>query len=198
MLRSMVVSPTPTRAEVSDISNAVLDGCDSILLSDEIAVGEYPVEAVRVADITIREAEKMYPYYNDLPSTDRTQAIASSASKLLEDLNSKPIVITSTGRAAMQLSRFRPEKDIIVFGHDELVLRQLALTWGVNPVSVVPEEPNVGKLVAMLIKESLATGLISEHDVVTMVHGFMTGVAGTTNTVQVLDVKEYLTREDRT
>ena len=98
----------------------------------------------------------------------------------------------------MQLSRFRPEKDIIVFGHDELVLRQLALTWGVNPVSVVPEEPNVGKLVAMLIKESLATGLISEHDVVTMVHGFMTGVAGTTNTVQVLDVKEYLTREDRT
>ena len=129
---------------------------------------------------------------------DRTQAIASSASKLLEDLNSKPIVITSTGRAAMQLSRFRPEKDIIVFGHDELVLRQLALTWGVNPVSVVPEEPNVGKLVAMLIKESLATGLISEHDVVTMVHGFMTGVAGTTNTVQVLDVKEYLTREDRT
>ena len=197
-LRSMVVSPTPTRAEVSDISNAVLDGCDSILLSDEIAVGEYPVEAVRVADITIREAEKMYPYYNDLPSTDRTQAIASSASKLLEDLNSKPIVITSTGRAAMQLSRFRPEKDIIVFGHDELVLRQLALTWGVNPVSVVPEEPNVSKLVAMLIKESLATGLISEHDVVTMVHGFMTGVAGTTNTVQVLDVKEYLTREDRT
>ena len=98
---------------------------------EEIAVGEYPVEAVRVADITIREAEKVYPFYKDLPANDRTQAIASSASKLLESLDSKPIVITSTGRAAIQLSRFRPDKDIIVFGHDELVLRQLALTWGV-------------------------------------------------------------------
>jgi len=196
MLRSMVVSPTPTRAEVSDISNAVLDGCDSILLSDEIAVGEYPVEAVRVADITIREAEKVYPFYKNLPANDRTQAIASSASKLLESLDSKPIVITSTGRAAIQLSRFRPDKDIIVFGHDELVLRQLALTWGVNPVSVVPEEPNVGELVSMLIKEAVSTGLVSENDVVTMVHGFMTGVSGTTNTLQVLDVHEYLTRQD--
>ena len=75
MLRSMVNSPTPTRAEVSDIANAVLDGCDSILLSDEIAVGSYPVEAVRIADAAIAQAEKMYHYYSEFPQRDQTQSV---------------------------------------------------------------------------------------------------------------------------
>ena len=194
MLRTMVVSPTPTRAEVSDISTAVLEGCDSILLSDEIAVGQYPVEAVRVADVTIRESEKIFPYYKDLDAKDRTQAIASSAVKLTKELNSKPIVVTSTGRAAVEVSRFRPENDIIVFSHDESVQRKLALVWGVIPVGVIPPEQDIAKLVSMLINESIATGLVADTDVVTIVHGVMTGVSGTTNTIQVLDLKEYLAR----
>ena len=194
ILRSMVDSPTPTRAEVSDISTAVLEGCDSILLSDEIAVGQYPVEAVRVADVTIRESEKIFPYYKDLDAKDRTQAIASSAVKLTKELNSKPIVVTSTGRAAVEVSRFRPENDIIVFSHDESVRRKLALVWGVIPVGVIPPEPDIAKLVSMLINESIATGLVADTDVVTIVHGVMTGVSGTTNTIQVLDLKEYLAR----
>jgi pyruvate kinase len=194
MLRSMMLSPTPTRAELSDIANAVLDGCDSILLSDEIAVGQYPVEAVRMADITIREAEKIYPYYKNLESWDRTQAIAAAAANLTRTLNSKPIVVTSTGRAAFEVSRFRPENDIIVFSHDQSVLAKLALAWGVVPVGVIPPEPDIAKLVSMLIKESLATGLVAETDVVTIVHGFMTGVSGTTNTIHVLHVQDYLAR----
>lgn len=194
ILRSMVDSPTPTRAEVSDISTAVLEGCDSIMLSDEIAVGQYPVEAVRVADVTIRESEKIFPYYKDLDAKDRTQAIASSAVKLTKELNSKPIVVTSTGRAAVEVSRFRPENDIIVFSHDESVRRKLALVWGVIPVGVIPPEPDIAKLVSMLINESIATGLVADTDVVTIVHGVMTGVSGTTNTIQVLDLKEYLAR----
>ncbi len=194
MLRSMVSSPTPTRAEVSDIANAVLEGCDSILLSDEIAVGEYPVEAVRVADTTIREAEKIFPYYKDLPAGDRTQAIASGAARLTQELHSKPIVVTSTGRAAVEVSRFRPESDIIAFSHDATVLRKLALVWGVCPVGVIPPEPDIAKLVQMLIRESLATGLVSDSDLVTIVHGFMTGVSGTTNSIQVLDIRSYLER----
>jgi len=192
MLRSMVVSPTPTRAEVSDITNAVLDGCDSILLSDEIAVGQYPVEVVRVADITIREAEKIYPYYQDFRSQDRTQAIAASAVRLVKELDSKPIVVTSTGRAAFEVSRYRPENDIIAFSHDEAVLRRLALAWGVCPVGVLPPERDIAKLVAMLVKESISTGLVADTDVVTIVHGYLTGVSGTTNTIQMVDLKEYL------
>ena len=124
-----------TRAEVSDISNAVLEGCDSILLSDEIAVGAYPDEAVRVADVTIRESEKIYPYHKDFQSQDRTGAIADSAGRLNQTLNSIPIVVTSTGRAAFQISRSRPDRDILVFSHDEAVLRKVCMGWPVSNIS---------------------------------------------------------------
>ena len=196
MLRSMVVSPTPTRAEISDLANAVLDGCDSILLSDEIAVGQYPVEAVRMADVSLREGEKIYPYYKDFSTGDRTQAIAASASRLTKDLDSKPIVITSTGRAAFEVSRFRPENDILVFAHEESVLRRLCLGWGLHPVGVLPPERDIAKMVSMLVNKSLSTGLVADSDIVTIIHGFLTGVSGTTNTLQVLDLQEYLARPE--
>lgn len=192
ILRSMVDSPTPTRAEVSDITNAVLDGCDAILLSDETAVGQYPVEAVRVADVTIREAEKIYPYHQAHGSRDRTQAIAAAADQLVRSLRSKPIVITSTGRAAFEVSRFRPDNDILVFSHDPTVLPRLALAWGLCPVGVIPPERDVANLVASLVNAAMESGLITRDDVVTIVHGFLPGVSGTTNTIQVLDIREYL------
>lgn len=198
MLRSMVESPIPTRAEVSDITNAVLDGCDAILLSDETAVGQFPVETVRVAETTIRAAEGIYPYHQKHSSRDRTQAIAFAAGQLVQSLNSKPIVITSTGRAAFEVSRFRPENNIIVFSHDEAVLRKLCLGWGLSPVGVVPPEADVAKLVGMLINASLESGMVQREDVVTIVHGFLPGVSGTTNTIQVLDVEEYLSRSTAT
>lgn len=198
MLRSMVESPTPTRAEVSDITNAVLDGCDAILLSDETAVGQYPVESVKVAEATIRESETVYPYHKDLDSRDRTQAVAYAADRLVQSLHSKPIVITSTGRAAFEVSRFRPDQNIIVFSHDETILRRLCLGWGLSPVGVVPPERDVAKLVGMLLQAALESGMVQDHDVVTIVHGFLPGVSGTTNTIQVLDMHEYLARTSTT
>ncbi len=192
MLRSMIESPTPTRAEISDIANAVWDGCDAIMLSDETTVGKYPVDAVKYADAAIREAEKVYPYYKDFSSRDRTQAIAGAASDLVRTLKAKPIVLTSTGRAAFEVSRFRPSADIIVFSHDEAVLRKMCLGWGLAPTGVIPPERDVPKLVAMVVKAALATGLVTETDVVTIVHGLLVGVSGTTNTIQVLDMQEYL------
>ena len=197
MLRSMVMSPTPTRAEVSDISNAVLDGCDSILLSDEIAVGQFPVEAVQVADVTIRESERVYPFHKNFRARDRTQAIAAGASRLVNELNAKPIVVTSTGRAAFELARYRPESDVIVFAHDAETLGKLCMGWGLYPSGVIPLEEDIAKLVAMLINAAMSTGLVTESDVVTIVHGNLTGVSGTTNTIQVLDVGEYLARYAR-
>ena len=194
MLLSMVESPTPTRAEVSDITNAVLDGCDAILLSDETAMGKFPVETVKVAESTIRSAESVYPYHQEHSPRDRTQAVALAAGQLVKSLNSKPIVITSTGRAAFEVSRVRPENGVLVFSHDEAVLRKMCMGWGLYPVGVVPPERDVATLVGMLIDASLESGMVQDHDVVTIVHGFMPGVTGTTNTIQVLDVSEYLSR----
>ena len=194
MLLSMVISPTPTRAEVSDVSNAVLEGADAILLSDETAVGQYPGEALRVAVSTINEAEseESYPYYKNMVSHDRTQAITSAAAGLVRALDSKPIVLTSTGRAALELARFRPANDILAFSHDPSVLRKLCLGWGIQPTGVIPIQPDVAELVYTVLQSALDLGAVSEQDVVTIVHGFLTGVSGTTNAVQVLSMQEYL------
>ena len=194
MLLSMVISPTPTRAEVSDVSNAVLEGTDAILLSDETAMGQYPVEALRVAVSTINEAESedLYPYFKNMGTRDRTQAITSAAAGLVRTLDSKPIVLTSTGRAALELARFRPANDILAFSHDPAILRRLCLGWGIQPTGVIPVQPDVAELVFEVIQSALDLGAVNEDDVVTIVHGFLTGVSGTTNAVQVLSVREYL------
>lgn len=194
MLRSMVISPTPTRAEVSDVSNAVLEGTDAILLSDETAMGQHPVEALRVAVSTINEAESadLYPFYKDMRTRDRTQAITAAAAGLVRTLNSKPIVLTSTGRAALELARFRPANDILAFSHDPAVLRKLCLGWGIQPTGVIPIQPDVAELVYQVLQSALDLGAVTEQDVVTIVHGFLTGVSGTTNAVQVLSMREYL------
>ena len=194
MLRSMVDSPTPTRAEVSDVSNAVLEGTDAILLSDETAMGQYPVEALRVAVSTINEAESedQYPYFKNMDTRDRTQAITSAAAGLVRTLDSKPIVLTSTGRAALELARFRPANDILAFSHDPTVLRKLCLGWGIQPTGVIPIQPDVAELVYQVLQSALDLGAVTDQDVVTIVHGFLTGVSGTTNAVQVLSMQEYL------
>ncbi len=200
MLWSMVVSPAPTRAEVSDVTNAVLDRCDSIMLSDETAVGQHPLEAFDMADSTVKETEKIYPYFSDLGSRDRTQAITSAAARLVRALGSKPVVVTSTGRAALELSRFRPDINVLAFSHDAAVLQKLCLGWGISPGGVIPPQQDVAALVASVVETGLEGGVLAEDDVVTIVHGFLPGVSGTTNAVQVLDMREYLslTKDHRT
>ncbi|MCH7737972.1 MAG: pyruvate kinase [Chloroflexi bacterium] len=200
MLWSMVVAPAPTRAEISDVTNAVLDGCDAIMLSDETAVGQYPLEAYKMADATIKETETIYPYFSNLGSRDRTQAITSAAARLVQSLGSKPVVVTSTGRAAFELARFRPDADILAFSHDAAVLQKLCMGWGIRPGGVIPPQGDVAGLVASVIQAGLDGGTIEETDVVTIVHGFSPGVSGTTNAVQVLDMREYLAhvKEERT
>ena len=192
MLWSMVVAPAPTRAEISDVTNAVLDRCDAVMLSDETAVGQHPLEAFNMADATVRETETIYPYFSDLGSRDRTQAITSAAARMVRSLDSKPVVVTSTGRAAFELARFRPDADIIAFSHDGAVLQKLCMGWGIRPGGVIPPQRDVASLVASVVQAGLDGGTIEETDVVTIVHGFSPGVSGTTNAVQVLDMREYL------
>ena len=192
MLASMIVAPVPTRAEISDIANAVLDGCDAILLSDETAIGQYPVETLKFADITVQESEQIYPYHKPLPSHDRTQAIAGAAASLVRTLDSHPVVLTSTGRAAFEVSRYRPDHEILVISHDDAILRKVCIGWGLIPIGVIPPETDIPKLVARIVKTAIDSGLVTRHDILTIVHGFLTGVTGTTNTIQVLDLKEYI------
>ena len=147
-----------------------------------------------MANTIITEAEKIYPYYKELETHDQTQAIALAASRLTRELRSRPIVVTSTGRAAFEVSRFRPDSNIIVLSHDESILPRLCLGWGLTPVGVVPAERDVAKLVSLLIKTSMNSGLLEDVDVVTIVHGYLAGVSGTTNTIQILDLQEFLSR----
>lgn len=197
ILRTMVVSPTPTRAEISDINNAVLEGADAILLSDETAMGQYPAEALRVAVSTINESELDYPYHRRLAPGNRTQAITSAAAQMVQMLQAKPLVVTSTGRAAFELSRYRPARDIHAFSHDPQVLRKLALGWGICPVGVIAPEQDVAQLIFSVIRKALDEGSISVDDVVTIVHGFLPGVSGNTNAIQVLEMREYLAHASR-
>ncbi|MDA1128063.1 MAG: pyruvate kinase [Chloroflexi bacterium] len=192
MLWSMVVAPAPTRAEISDVTNAVLDGCDVIMLSDETAMGQHPLEAFHMADVTVKETETIYPFFSDLSTRDRTQAITSAAARLVRSLGAKPVVVTSTGRAAFELARYRPNSDILAFSHDSAVLQKLCMGWGIRPGGVISPQQDMAELVASVIRTGLEGGTIEETDVITIVHGFSPGVSGTTNSVQVLDMREYL------
>ena len=193
MLRSMVIAPTPTRAEVSDVSNAVLEGTDAILLSDETAMGQYPVEALRVAVSTINEAESedMYPYFNNMGcGTDPGHHLRRRRTGAHPRLQAH--CADQHGQAALELARFRPSNDILAFSHDPAVLRKLCLGWGIQPTGVIPVLSDVAELVYQVLQSALDLGAVSEQDVVTIVHGFLTGVSGTTNAVQVLSMQEYI------
>jgi pyruvate kinase len=141
MLESMVENPFPTRAEVADVANAVFDGTDAVMLSEETAVGKHPVEAVRVLSRVAREAEKALPYQETMRRRRallhpvQEDAISLSASELAFDIGAVAVVApTRTGSTARRISKFRGPQPIIALTENETVMRQLGLSWGVHPV----------------------------------------------------------------
>ncbi|RMA97005.1 pyruvate kinase [Hydrogenothermus marinus] len=187
MLTSMLNSPRPTRAEVSDIANAVLDGTDAVMLSDETAVGKYPIEAVNVMKKTIIEAEKIYPYIKEYQSIDdKTQSIAYSATKLSDRLKAKAIVaFTKSGRTARNVSKFRPKAPIIAITHDLKTFRRLNIVWGVNPYMII-EKGNSEELLCKFVKQAYEKDFNKEDILVALV-GFLGGISGSTSIIRVLD-----------
>jgi pyruvate kinase len=140
MLDSMIQNPRPTRAEVSDVANAVLDGTDAVMLSGETAAGRYPVEAVKVMASVVQEVERS-EIYNRLPDPVRvnehtfSNAIARAAVKAAEDLGLKALAVyTETGHSASLVSACRPNAAIIAFSRHDEVLRRLSLRWGIRPL----------------------------------------------------------------
>lgn len=196
MLESMTENPRPTRAEVSDVANAVLDQVDAVMLSAESASGKYPVEAVETMVNVIASVESHPDYHHGIkihwdnlnPEEMEFMAIASSSASLGERLGVRAIVTgTATGRTAKTTSAFRPAAKIIAVTHDEQTRNQLALVWGVEPIIV---RPTINfNLFFDHVMEEIKTGHgLKKGDKVVIVIGTTAGVSGTTNTIKVATV----------
>lgn len=193
MLKSMVVQTTPTRAEVTDVANAVLDGSDALMLSEETASGSHPVEAVRVMDRVIRKAESIYSYLQDHPAESVTQSIAGSAARMAEEVNARAIItFTRTGTSAIQISRYRPRAPVIAAAHSPEVLRGLSIVWGCIPLTAISSHRPPEELLESSIGESIERGYLEENSTVVVTSGIPFGKPGTTNTIRILKAEEVL------
>lgn len=191
MLESMIKNPRPTRAETTDIANAVYDGTSAIMLSGETAAGAYPVEAlktmVRIAERTEEDVDyrKRFFEYDRKVNPDITDAICHATCTTAHDLNAKAIVtVTKSGRSGRMISRYRPECDIISCATTEKVCRQLALSWGVTPI-LIKEEKEVFDLFDKAIQAAVKVDLLKKGDLTVITSGVPIGISGTTNMIKV-------------
>ncbi len=194
MLESMIEKPRPTRAEASDVANAVLDGSDAVMLSGETAVGKYPVEAAqamaRIAEYTehFMRQEYVNPPALLLQGQTITDAIGESTVELACDLNAKLIItLTSSGYSARMVARHRPPVPILAVTVEERVRRRLALVWGVQS-ACVPEQRDIERLVRDALRVALEQKLALPGDRVVITAGVPSGISGSTNMIQVRTV----------
>jgi pyruvate kinase len=191
MLESMVKSPTPTRAEATDVANAVLDGTDAVMLSEETSIGKYPLEAIQMMVKIILEAETVLPHdnvYNE-PKIDFLNevddATARAACEIACQINAKVIVaLTAGGTTALRVAKHRPAQPILAVTQSEIVMRRLNLVWGTYPlIKVAPNTLEEWEGVAR--QTALESGLVKAGDVIVVTAGLPLGVPGSTNIVRV-------------
>ncbi|MBD2355703.1 pyruvate kinase [Tolypothrix sp. FACHB-123] len=189
MLDSMVSNPRPTRAEVSDVANAILDGTDAVMLSNETAVGSYPVEAVAtMARIAERIEQEERQNANRLMRDTRRSipnAISQAVGQIAEQLGAAAIMtLTQTGATARNVSKFRPQTPILAITPHVNVARQLQMVWGVKPLLVL-ELPSAGQTFQAAINVAQENKLLTEGDLVVMTAGTLQGVSGSTDLIKV-------------
>ena len=190
MLESMIKQPRPTRAEISDVANAVYDGSSAIMLSGETAAGAYPVEAVRAMAKIAEQAELNTNYIAYIKDSDYhvknlAEALSHSACTLAQDIGAKVIVVcTRTGGTARTVSRFRPMIDIIGMTTDESAYRKLALSWGVIPM-MSEEFYSVDVLFHYAKRAAIDTGLVKKGDKIVLTGGTPNGKSGNSNLINV-------------
>ncbi len=195
MLDSMIRNPRPTRAEVGDIANAIIDGTSAVMLSGETAGGKYPVEAVKTMAKVCAVTEAALDYEHILNNSEKferntTNVIVRHAVEMAEELSADAIVIaTSTGFSSRNLAKFRPEMDTFAVTDDDRVLRQMSLQWGVTGVKGKSRGREIFESTAKVVKRA---GYIKEGDLIVMVAGIPQGVAGSTNVVKVHQVASTL------
>lgn len=200
MLDSMIRNPRPTRAEVTDVANAILDGTDAIMLSGETAAGNYPIEAVKVmseiADSTEKSSEFTETTKNRMDWMDNftTNAISRSTRALSVQLGASAIITaTATGSTSKAISRIRPLVPIIATTFNRDVLRKLALTWGVYPIqSEICEGTDA--VIDLSITSAMEKGFVKEGELVIITAGVPVGVGGTTNLIKVHTIGEILVK----
>lgn len=196
MLESMITNPRPTRAEISDVANAIYDGSSAIMLSGETAAGAYPVEAVRTMASIAESAESNIDYKErfrnlDTPIKTITDAVSHSICAASFDLDIKAIIaVSQSGYTARKLSRFRPSVPIIAATTSVKAYNQLAMNWGVMPTLSKMQE-NSDALFRHAMSCALNTGLVTEGDLVVVAAGVPVGVSGNTNTMRIDYVKKF-------
>jgi len=191
MLESMINHPDPTRAEASDVANAILDGTSALMLSGETAVGRFPVESVQTMDRIARAVEPSLGYRHELARTaDQPfptvgEAMSNAACDIAEVLGAVAIVVpTFTGRTASAVARHRPRRPVIAVTHRKHAAQQLAIEWGVVPAEV-EECRDVEHLWARSLEAARATGIVQPGDRVVITAGTAVNVPGTTNLIKV-------------
>jgi pyruvate kinase len=191
MLESMVDSPRPTRAEASDVANAVLDGSDALMLSGETAVGKYPVEAVTMMHRIICAAEtqllQQRPVYEGRGEGEESiaHAVSDAACLAAADVGAKAIIVfTQTGSTALFVSKRRPIAPIIAFTPDERVRRRLSLLWGVVPYCL-PFVDSTDELIRLMDERLEAEGIARQGDVVVIVAGIPLSARGRANFLKI-------------
>ena len=187
----MITNPRPTRAEISDVANAVYDGTSAIMLSGETASGKYPLECirtmVRIAGRTEQDIDYKKRFQQSKLQTEGsiTNAISKATINAAMELNAKAIVtVTESGRTAYMISRYRPFCPVIACTSKEQTYRQLSLSWGIIPL-LIDEKEELNELFEEAIKTVIKTSFVSEGDVIVLTAGVPIGTSGTTNLLKV-------------
>lgn len=196
MLESMVDAPTPTRAEASDVANAILDGTDAVMLSNETAVGRYAPEAVRIIGRIAQETEAgaeeedaLRRLFDRREPEDTPDAVAHAACRVAEAVGARIVAcFTATGSTAWRVARRRPRVTVVPLTPDARAARQLSLGWGIRPI-LTPDPTSVDHLAAEAVARLRAAGMVSAGDKVVITAGVPLGRPGTTNLLRVEEVK---------
>jgi pyruvate kinase len=189
MLESMIEHAEPTRAEASDVANAILDGTSAVMLSAETATGQYPVEAVETMDRIARAVEPSMGYRHQMPEpgeeTTVGRAMSNAACDLAETLGASAIIVpTFTGRTASAVARLRPRRPIVGLSHHQTAVQQMALEWGVTPV-LMPQTDDVEDLWTRALESALQSGVVEAGDRVVTTAGTAVNLPGSTNVIKV-------------
>jgi pyruvate kinase len=189
MLESMVHDAEPSRAEASDVANAVLDGSSALMLSEETAIGDYPVEAVAFMDRIARAVEPSLGYRHQLPDASEEptvgQAMSNAACDLAEVLQARAVLVpTYSGRTASAVARLRPHRPIIALTHNPDAIGHMAIEWGVAPL-LIPECADVEDLWARSIEAARERGLVMPGDRLVITAGTTVNTPGSTNVIKV-------------